>query len=217
MCDTDEYEVSDPLTFGGTSGLYAIPSPYNTECEWCIVSACALGTLGSTATYVVGSKNPAQAKLAANGTDVFGSTAQGRDNNNALQSYIGALTAQAPFVTYGGDNYMPLPSPSSVYLQTNVPASSEILVTIQFRRKLDRPIPDKPRVKPQTHSHVTGRRDHRTMMEGYAARYPEEGKPYQHQGLPPQDGSEARRGVSPMTVLGPTSIKHRGTSNGRQW
>jgi hypothetical protein len=211
----DEYETSDPLTFGGASGLYAIPSPYNSECEWCIISACALGTLSSAASYVVGSKNPGQAKLAANGTDVFGSISQGRDNNNALQSYVGSLTSQASMVTYGGDNYMPLPSPSLVYLQTNAPANSEVLVTIQFRRLLERILPDKPRVKPQTHSHVKGRRDHRTMMEGYAAQYPQEGQPYQHQGLPLQDASIARRGVSPTTVLSPTNVKHRGTNNGR--
>ena len=211
MC-SDEYEISDPLTIGGATGTYEVSSPYNTECEWAIISALGIGTLASTATFVVGSKNPNPPTLSSSYS--FGNvTSTGRDNNNPLPAYPGALTSQAPFVTYGGDNYMPLPSPASVYVQTNTPASTIVLVTIQFRRKLDRVIPDKPRQKPHTHSHVAGRRGHRTMMAGFAAQYPEEGQPYQHVGLPPQDTEENKRLVSPLQ-LGPTNITHRGTARG---
>ena len=211
----DDYEISDPLTIGGITGQYAVPSPWHTECEWCIVSALALGTLASTATYAVGSKNPKQPTLSSTGADKFGNViTSSPDNNNGLQSYVGAVTSTAPMVTYGGDNYMPLPSPAYVYLQTTTPASSEVLVTLQFRRLLDRVIPDKPRQKPHTHTHVKGRREYRGMVAGFAAQYPEEGIPYEHQQLQPQDTGMARRGVFP---LGPTDTTHRGVGgkNGR--
>lgn len=204
----DEYETSDPLTAGGGTGKYVVPSPYHTECEWALISTCALGTLASTATYAVGSKNPNQPSLSSTGTDSFGNViTSSPDNNNALQSYVGALTATAPFVTYGGDNYMPLPSPAYVYITTTVPASSEVLVTIQFRRKLDRVIPDKPRQKPQSHSHVGSHRGHRTMMQGFADQYPEEGIPYKHEAIPlTQDTAMQRRMVSPLQ---PTQTQHK--------
>jgi hypothetical protein len=204
----DEYETSDPLTMGGATGKFVIPSPYHTECEWAMISACAIGTLATTATYAVGSKNSGQPSLSATGTDSFGNViTSSPDNNNALQSYVGALTATAPFVTYGGDTYMPLPSPAFVYLTTTVPASTELLITIQFRRKLDRMIPDKPRAKPHTHSHVGSRRGYRTMMEGFSAQYPEEGVPYQHDVIPvSQDTTMGKRGVSPLQ---PTNIQHK--------
>lgn len=213
MCDNDEYEVSDPLTIGGATGQYVVPSPYHTECEWAIISATGIGTLASAATFAIGSKNPNQPTLSTTGTDKFGSLGtSGPDNNNALPSYVGAVTSQASFITFGGDNYMPLPSPAFVYLTVTTPATTEILVTLQFRRKLDRVIPDKPRQKPHTHTHVKGRREYRGMVAGFAAQYPEEGIPYEHQQLQPQDTGMARRGVFP---LGPTDTSHRGVGRNR--
>ena len=311
MHDNDEYETSDPITIGGSSGQYVFPSPWHTECEWAIISALGLGTFGfvapalagvpvevnvpatagnitlftgtgmlnsalvtavgttdlefldgagnviaevpSTATldqsfpinqafntslvavkatttpivtvtytptvssagtaamiasFAIGSKNPKQPSLSAVGADSFGNIlTSSPDNNNGLQSYVGGLTNQAPFVTFGGDNYMPLPSPAFVYLTTNTPANTEVLVTLQFRRKLDRVIPEKPRQAPHTHTHVMGRGQARRMSAGFDAKYPEEGVPYEHQELQPQDTGVARRGVFP---LGPTTITHRG-------
>jgi hypothetical protein len=165
----------------------------------------------------VGSKNPTQPTLTGAAGNSFGNViTSSPDNNNALQSYPGALTATAPMMTYGGDNYMPLPSPSFVYCTVTAPAASGIFVTIQFRRKLDRAIPELPRVKPQTHGPVTARRGYRTMMEGYAAQYPTEGAPYQHETIPlTQDTSMNKRGVSPLQ---PTTVTHRGVggTNGRK-
>lgn len=208
---SDEYEISDPFTMGGATGNYTIPSPYHTECEWSIISATGIGTLGSAATFAVGSKNPNQSSLSSTGGDSFGSQiTSSPDNNNALPAYVGAVTANAPMVTYGGDNYMPLASPAFVYLKTTTPASTELLVTIQFRRKLDRIIPATPRTKPHTHSHVGSRRGYRTMMEGYAAQYPRD-TPYEHQMIPQQDTA-----MTGKTGLQPTNIRHRGiTKNGR--
>lgn len=206
--DNDEYETSDPITIGGATGQYYAPSPYHTECEWCIISAVGIGSLASSATFAIGSKNPNQPSLSATGADKFGSAiTSGPDSNNGLQSYPGALTATAPMVTYGGDNYMPLPSPAFVYLTTLTPATTEVLVTIQFRRKLDRVIPEKPRQKPHTHTHVVGRGQARRMSAGFDAKYGEEGVPYEHQMLPEQDTAVAKRGVFP---LGPTAVTHRG-------
>ncbi len=212
MC-SDEYEISDPLTMGGATGQYVVPSPYHTECEWSVISVTGLGTLATPASFALGSKNPKQPALSTTGADTFGSVATSSpDNNNALPSYVGAVSSAAPFVTFGGDNYMPLPSPSYVYLTTTTPATSEVLVTIQFRRKLDRIIPEKPRTKPHTHTHVTSRRQQRTTAQGFDAQYPEEGLAYQHVGLPEQDTGVAKRGVFP---LGPTTVTHRQVGKNR--
>jgi hypothetical protein len=207
MCENDEYETSDPLTVGGATGQYAIPSPYHTECEWAMISVVGIGSLASTATFAVGTKSPKQQTLSATGADSFGNIlTSGADNNNALPSFVGALTATAPFVTYGGDNYMPMPSPSFVFVTTTTPASTEVLVTVQFRRKLDRVLPDLPRVKPHTHSHVGSRRGYRTQNEGFASKYERDGVPYQHEQIPvTQDTGEGRRGVSPLQ---PTQTMH---------
>lgn len=322
MCEHgDEYEISDPLTFGGSTGNYVIPCPYHTEGEWAIISALAVGTFGfaspvlaveetpanfnvaavagpttlmtgagqlqsavvtaagtvnltfqdaagntiatvvqpgtvgqeiqfnadfatslianntvntpvvvvsvlksgsvatagtlaSLATFAVGSKNPTQPKLSTTGTDSFGNLiTSSPDNNNALQSYVGALTSQAPFITYGGDNFMPLPSPAFVYLAVTTPTSTEVLITIQFRRKLDRIIPDKPRQRPQTHGHVLGRVNQRSFMAGFAAQYPDEAGQYAHRMLPSQDTEVAKHGILP---LGPTPAPHRPISRKRE-
>ena len=69
---SDDYEISDPYTIGGATGLYTVRSPYNTECEWSIISVTGLGSLASAATFAVGSKNPAQPTLAGTGADSFG-------------------------------------------------------------------------------------------------------------------------------------------------
>lgn len=206
---SDEYEISDPLTIGGATGQYTARSPYNTECEWSIISVTGLGTLASAATFAIGSKNPAQPALSSTGADSFGKATN--SDSNPLQSYVGSVTSTAPMITYGGDNYMPLPSPANVFATITTPATSELLITLQFRRKLDRPIPERPR-NPATHSHVTGRRDHRTMMAGFAARYPEEGVPYEHHSLQPLTAGEEEE----RDILRPTNHRHRGTSHGRK-
>ena len=309
----DQYELSDPYTIGGATGVYSVPSPYHTECEWAIISALGVGTFGfvapvaagvptefsvpatagnvtiftgsgmlnsalvtavgttdlefldgagnviaevpSTATldqvfqfneafntslvavkatttpvvtvtytptnasagtlampatFVIGSKNPGPPVLSAAGADKFGGASGGADNNNALSSYVGALTQQAPFVTFGGDNFAPLPSPAFLYLQTSTPASTEALVTVIFRRKLQRTIPDKPRQGPHTHTHPQSRRGQRTFFSGFEEQYARPGgQPYEHEAIPVgnQDTANLRRGVFP---LGPTTITHRG-------
>src|SRR5258708_457166 len=221
MTDIGIYETSDPITIGGATGQYYAPSPYHTECEWAIISVTGIGTLASPATYAIGSKNPKQPTLSTTGTDSFGSVlTSGPDSNNGLQAFVGAATSAAPMITYGGgaDGFMPMPSPSFVYLTVATPATTELLVTIQFRRLKDMPLPDKPRAKPHTHSHVTGRRDYRTMMEGFSNQYPGEGIPYEHRQLQPQDTEMGKRGVSPLqqvTQLGPTNVTHRGVAKNR--
>jgi len=160
LLDSDEYEISDPLTMGGAAGLYQIRNPYNTECEWSMVSA----TSGTTAaSYVVGSKNPIQANLGFANADVLAPA--GYSDNNPLQSYVGSLTTQAPTVTYT-DAYMPLAGNGTVYLRV-VSASGEALITIRFRRKLEKWIPTiQPLPKPSTHTPLSAR-NARTFMQGF--------------------------------------------------
>lgn len=269
--ESDTYEYSDPFTIGGATGQYQIASPYNTECEWSIVSATAvgtfgfvaptasteesfqeanvpatagnvtlftgagellsavvtaagttnlnftdgagntiatvvqpgtvgqelqfnasfstslvaqkatttpvvtvsvlmagtvgsLGTLASTATYVIGARNSSQPTLSATGADKF-SVFGGKDGN-PLQSYVGALTQQAPCITYQSE-FMPLQGNAGLFLMTNTPSSTEILVTVMFRRRLERYIQEIPQLKPHTHVPLSGRMA-RTFMQGFA-------------------------------------------------
>ena len=209
----DVYEYSDPITIGGATGNYMYASPWHTECEWSMVSACALGTIASRANFAIGAKLNVQPTLSNTGVDSFGNViTSAPDSNNALQSYIGSLVATAPFMTFDGGNFTPLPSPAFVYLTTATPAATEILVTILMRRKLARYLPEKPRQKAQAHSHPTSRRGTRTMMSGFAAQYPEEGQPYQHEQTESQDTGVGKRGVFP---LGPTDTVHRGVGKKR--
>lgn len=199
---SDQYEISDPFTIGGPSGTYQMVTPWNTECEWAMVSALAVGTLATTATFSIGSKNQQQALLT--GANSFGPIATGgRDNNNALPSFVGALTATAPFVTYQSD-YMPLGSPADIYLVTNTPATTAVFITLLCRRKLVRYIPDKPRQQPHTHTRPQSRMHARklaaqsTMVSGFEGQYPEAGgPPYEHAIVPSpgQDTGVARRGI----------------------
>lgn len=304
------YEISDPITLGGASGQYTYRSPWNTECEWAIISAVGLGTFGftapvvtnhdvpqsagpltlfsgsgilisavvttagtsnllftdgagntlgevlssaavgseisfnnaffnfalrannsattpevtvffqengsnaSTASFVIGAKNSKQPTLSATGADSFGSIlTSSPDSNNGLPAYVGALTSNAPFVTYSGDAYMPLPAPADIYLTTNTPAQTEVLVTIQFRRSLDHVIPETPRARPSTHSQPLPRKGSRTFIEGFAARSDLASEPYHHQPLSAQETGET---VGRFGKLAPTNIKHRGVAkNGR--
>jgi len=209
---SDEYETSDPYTIGGASGGYLVQSPYNTECEWVLISGTYLGTMASQGSFTIMSKNPQPPTLSTTGANAFG--AAGNKDSNALQAYVGSLTSQASFITYDSSNWMPLPAPAFVYAQVTSAANSEVLVTVQFRRKLNRYMPAKPRQKAHTHSHVQSRRGYRTMMAGFNSQYPEEGVPYRHEVIPvSQDTAMGKRGVFP---LGPTTVTHRGVARGQK-
>ena len=208
--NSDQYEFSDPFTIGGATGMYAVSSPWNTECEWALVSALGIGTLATTATYFIGSRNSGVRVLANN--DSFALNTQGRDSANYVEGYPGALTSQAPFITYEAQ-WCPLPSPATIYLATSTPATTTLFITVLFRRKLARYIPDKPRQKPHNHAtipHGPLRRmpAESTMVAGYESQYPRPGdKPYRHNVVPSevQDTAVAKRGIFPL-----------GGSNGRK-
>lgn len=166
VLESDEYEYSDPYTIGGTTGDYQVASPYNTECEWTLVSATS--SLANDASFVIGSKNPKQPQLALNGNDSFGAVSAGKDGN-ALPAYAGHLTTANTIITYPVI-WMPLPAPTNVFMHAAVGAGSEILVTVQFRRKLERYIPDAGRNAPKTIGHPN-HRHYRTAGRAHDDRY----------------------------------------------
>jgi hypothetical protein len=159
--ESDSYEISDPFTMGGGAGIYQIRNPYNTECEWAIVSATSGTTAGQ---FVVMSKNPTPATLGFAGADSLALQSGGMDNN-PLNAYVGALTTQAPFVTYQ-EEFMPLAGNGMVFLRVTAAGSNEVLVTIRFRRKLERYIQEIPAQKPHTHVPLSAR-NARTFMQGF--------------------------------------------------
>jgi len=256
--DSDEYEYSDPYTIGGATGTYQLFSPWNTECEWAIVSALAHGTFGfvapsfqdfavpatagavtlvtgqgellsavvtaagttnltfqdaagniiaevvqpgtvgqelplnasfttslvankatttpavtvsvqmtgtpaSIGDFVIGARNPSQLVMSPAGADKFGLS--GFKDGNPLSSYVGSLTQQAPFITYA-PQFVPLQGNTGLFLQTSTPASTEVLVTLMLRRKLEFLIPTVEYRKPHTHTPLSAR-GARTFMAGF--------------------------------------------------
>jgi hypothetical protein len=185
--NSDKYEYSDPITIGGGTGSYAAASPYNTECEWCLVSvSCGLLAGGS---FAVGS-GQTQPTLFVQGTqDKFGSVASGgRDSFNGLPSYVGQLQTSNPLVTFP-TIWQPISMPPIIYATVTVNSQSEVLVTVQFRRLLLRLVPDKPRQRPSTHSHPQSRGSFRRlaamspMASGFESRTVV-GSPYEQAGIP---------------------------------
>ena len=283
--DSDEYEYSDPYTIGGSTGTYQLFSPWNTECEWAVVSALAHGTFGfvapsfqdfavpatagsvtlvtgqgellsavvtaagtanltfqdaagniiaevvqpgtigqelplnasfttslvanktastpavtvsvemtgtlaSIGDFVIGARNPTQIQLSPAGADKFG--VSGFKDGNPLSSYVGSLTQQAPFVTYASQ-FVPLQGNTGLFLQTSTPASTEVLVTIMLRRKLEFLIPTIEYRKPHTHTPLSAR-GARTFMAGFDEALYRRGIPVNPQ--PEQDPGRFKRAAS---------------------
>ncbi len=159
------------------------------------------GTLPSTASFVIGARNMSQPTLSSTGGDKF-SVFGGKDGN-PLQSYVGALTQQAPFITYQSE-FMPLQGNTGLFLATNTPASTEVLVTLMFRRKLARYIQEIPQIRPHTHVPLSGRIA-RTFMQGWQDDSKRMGVPINPK--PQEDtsisaggrsGSTGKRGLQPV-------------------
>lgn len=175
--NSDEYEYGGFWTVGGPTGLYAIHSPYNTECEWAPISFCALTGRGIV---VVSSANNDQLSLPGDGSVSIGLFSGGADNN-ALEAFVSVQAANngEPFVP----TWQPLGRGASLFVSISMASGAQSgYFCAGFRRKLDRAIPAPPRRDAHTHSHVESRRGVRTFAAGFEAQYPRD--KYIHEEIP---------------------------------
>jgi hypothetical protein len=182
--NSDEYEPGGIFTVGGSTGVYAIKTPFNTECEWSLVFASVTGTAGDVNVSVSGS-NPT---IVSGATQVYGLLSGGGEGNNALEGWAlhVSSTGASPI-----EFWTPLGRGGTVYVSiTSVVGNA--YVQIAFRRLMLKYIPDVPRPMPATHSRVQSRRPLRMIgslskqMSGFEQQYPTLGAktPYLHEPIP---------------------------------
>ena len=153
-------------------------------------AAATLGTNPSSAIFVVGARNPSQPTLSTTGADVFSKA--GNKDGNQLSSYVGALTQQAPFITFSPE-WMPLQGNTGIFLNVATPTTTEVLVTLMLRRKLEFLIPTIEARKPHAHTPLSAR-NARTFMAGFAEGMHRIGMPINPQ--PEQDPGRFKRAAS---------------------
>ena len=171
---SDDYEQGQILTVGGNSGLYLLRSPYNTECEYAIISVSASGT-----GFAIVSQSNGIAVPDITGATQYGLASSGGDSNPIEGLLINASTnssKQPPLF------WQPLGRGINLYVAINAQATFATFISVAFRRKLNRYIGKPPIRKPGTHSHPTSRRHNRTFMDGFEAQYPHD--EYVHEEIP---------------------------------
>lgn len=150
--------------------------------------------LASPATFVIGARNPSQPTLSTTGVDKF--SPAGFKDGNQLSSYVGALTSQAPFITYAPE-FMPLQGNVGVFLTASAPPSTEVLVTLMLRRKLEFLIPTIEYRRPHTHTPISAR-GARTFMAGFDEALYRRGIPVNPQ--PEQDPGRFKRAMGGLAT-----------------
>lgn len=171
---SDDYENGSILTVGGASGSYLIRSPYNTECEYAVMSVSASGTGFAIVSQAQGITIPD-----VSGATSYGALTTGGDNNPLEGIFINASTnssKQPPLF------WQPLGRGINLYVAINAQATFATFISVAFRRKLDRAIPRPPTRKPHTHTRPESRRGTRTFMQGFEAQYPQ--SDYEHELIP---------------------------------
>lgn len=172
VTESDDYEYGRVLTVGGTTGNYKFRSPWNTECEWACIGATASNPGNFLISYSPGANLPA-----TNGTASYGLNSSGGESN-AIDGIFGLLTTSDIYVP--SLVWQPLPSPGDLYAQITASANQSLFVSVAFRRKLARYIPDMP-VPVSPHRPIVLRQNRRTMMAGFEkARYPDYATGYEH-------------------------------------
>lgn len=118
---TDEFQVSEPLVFGGTTGSYSLPSEFSTPAQYRVV-CCAFGGAGTaTLSSDQGLTTPA---------------VTGVIQPSARQQGI-VFAASAASTVSARSEWADLPPSASLFLNVAVTTDSA-WVTVQFRRRVNR-------------------------------------------------------------------------------
>jgi hypothetical protein len=123
------YELSDPLSIGGTTGIYTLQNPFGTPCEYSVVSLSAFAAANASAVISTQGNLP---QLADNTLFGVGAAA----SNQPATGFAGVVMMAAPGVTTPGpDNWYPLANSENLSMQLTVTASHSAILTVQFRRR----------------------------------------------------------------------------------
>lgn len=118
---TDDYQVSEPLSFGGTTGSYELISEFNTPCQYRVV--CVTFTGAATATVSTDRSFP---------DPVTTGVIQPNQRQQGIVCAASAATTVNPMIEWSD-----LRAAGSLYLQVTGTADSAFAV-VQFRRRVSR-------------------------------------------------------------------------------
>ena len=189
---SQQYEPGGIFTIGGATGLYQLKSPWNTECEYALLTVDTNSTTFST--FAFSSSNPSLTAPPTSGNPLnLGSLSQGSEASNPLEGYIGYVNGTSP------NEYSPIWVPMGrgaiLYFATNVGgANNGVYASVAFRRSYAHLLPDRVRhLAPSTHSRPYSRRNIRILdglskqYSGYDAQYPQRAggkETYEHEEIP---------------------------------
>jgi hypothetical protein len=118
------YELTDPLTIGGPTGVYALANPYQTPCEYSLLS---FASFDAASALVSTQRNLPQ--LAATGS----LSAAGGMADPGSQTIV--LTTNAQITIPCADQWFPLADSENLTMAVTVATSKSAFVTVQFRRR----------------------------------------------------------------------------------
>lgn len=153
----EQYEPGGLFTIGGTAGTYQIKSPYNTECEFSIISLSA--SVATGASFAISSSNPTV--TAPTITTQYGLASLGTEQGNPYEGVAGFCTSSSQNAY--ANIWLPLGRGALIYVNVAPTASNVVYATLAFRRSLYKYIPNAPRMAPSTHTRPASRRPMRMM------------------------------------------------------
>lgn len=188
---SQRYEQGGIFTIGGATGTYMLKSPYNTECEVCLLAVTTNNASPSSFGY-----SPANPGITAPATSTtvinLGQIAGGSEGGNPLESTFGFVQVTAPYMR--GEIWVPLGRGAIIYFAVNTGANTAVYANIGFRRSYAHRIPEGFNgVSPATHSRPYSRRNLRVLdglskqYSGYDAQYPQRAggrETYNHNEIP---------------------------------
>lgn len=222
VLSSDQYEYSRYFTVGGVAPItpanytYVVKSPYNTECEYALISGFSNGN--KSWAYVTDT-NPGTFPLTTvtvpygvqSSSD--GTQYAGDETNNPLPGIFFEMNTNAS-VTFT-PLWLPIPVNGLIYVMMNGQTTANgCFVTVAFRRKLRRDIPSAPRPRPYTHKPPVSRGNIRRLAgasqqeSGFWSQYPQAGGlPYHHEVIPVSQDTgvlaSARKQIDGLSVNSP--------------
>lgn len=156
--DKDNYESGGHFSVQGGTGSYLITSPWNTECEWALFDASANTGTGIIA---ISASNPALTNMTT-GVATYGLSSGGTENN-AFEGLVIPVSATQNHIPF--EYWQPLGRGKVINISITM-SGGNAFVTISFRRKSVKYLPQLPSLKPATHTPLSGYKT-RTFYGGF--------------------------------------------------
>lgn len=206
---SEKYEPGGIFTIGGQAGTYQIKSPFNTECEYSVVSITSSSPVATPGTFALSASNPSLVAPTATSLNL-GAVATGGEGN-PLNGIVGWISSSSP-LDYSAI-WLPLGQGVYIYLAVAPGASNTIVASIAFRRVYVHAIPDVPRQYAHTHSMAQSRRSIRMVpgsskqVSGFAAQYPNRERQREYFMHNPTPYNQDVENMNPLT---PDTVSYRG-------